>query len=232
VIFGGDLASRGAERGDVVEESVLGFGRQIHQQSLGTPGRRFGVVETAGAQRGRPIVAQIDADRAALCRRLGTEARHGFGFKCDDPGLVDLVDDAAGRPVQPIGPGVQPGGQDHGLLDARRRRIGEELVEEPCPHRQRVGFGLQFRGAVLTGSVFRDRSYLAVDHAGEELDAHRADQRGGERVVDNGVGVPGGQRPGCRDHRRGGAHAGGEVPTIGIAARHAHPSGQHSAVAI
>src|ERR1700744_912346 len=49
VIFGGQLASGGAERGDVVEEPILGFRRQVHQQPFGAPGRRFGVVEAAFA---------------------------------------------------------------------------------------------------------------------------------------------------------------------------------------
>src|ERR1700749_873581 len=49
VIFGGQLASGGAERGDVVEKPILGFRRQVHQQPFGAPGRRFGVVEAAFA---------------------------------------------------------------------------------------------------------------------------------------------------------------------------------------
>ena len=145
------LAAGGAERGDVVEEPVLRFGRQVHQQPLGAPGRRLGVVKTAVAQRSRPVVAQVDADRAALRRRFGAQLGHGLGFEHDDLRLIDFVDDAAGRPVQSVGPGVQAGGQDHGLTDARRGRVDEELVEEPGAHRQRVGFGLQFDGAVVAG---------------------------------------------------------------------------------
>lgn len=47
--------------------------------------------------------------------------------------LVDLEDDGARRPVQPVGPGVQPRSQDHDLADTRGRGVGEERVEEMCP---------------------------------------------------------------------------------------------------
>lgn len=57
VVFGGQPATRRAERGDVVEESVLGVGRQVHQQTFRTPHGGPGDVKTAVLQRGRPIVA-------------------------------------------------------------------------------------------------------------------------------------------------------------------------------
>ena len=43
------------------------------------------------------------------------------GLELDDLRLVDLVDDAARRPRQPIGPRVQAGRQDHRLPDAGGR---------------------------------------------------------------------------------------------------------------
>src|SRR6202042_1547925 len=97
VKLGGDLTARGAERRNVVEQPVLRFRWQVHQQPLGAPGRRFGVVKTAVAQRCRPILAQIDADRAALCRRFGAQFCHGLGFEHHDLRLIDFVDDATGR---------------------------------------------------------------------------------------------------------------------------------------
>ena len=45
-------------------------------------------------------------------------------------GLVDLEDLGSHRPRQPVGTGIQPGGQDHDLADPRRNRIGEESVEK------------------------------------------------------------------------------------------------------
>ena len=109
-------------------------------------------------------------------------------------------------------------------MNARRGGIDEELVEKPGAHRYRVGFGLQFRSAVLAGIFFGGRTQFPVDHPGEEINAHRPYQGSGERVTNDRVGVLGGQRPGRRDHRGRGAHARGQIPTVGITARHNHPS--------
>jgi hypothetical protein len=58
-----------------------------------------------------------------------------LGFERDNLGLIDFVDDAGGRPLQPVGPGVQTSCQDDGLTDPRRGRVDEELVEKPGAYR-------------------------------------------------------------------------------------------------
>ena len=82
---------------------------------------------------------------------VGAEPRHGGGLEVDDLRLVDFVDDTAGRPWQPVQPGVQAGSQDHCLTGPLNGRADEEFVEEPGAHRQGVGFVLQFGFAALPG---------------------------------------------------------------------------------
>ena len=47
-------------------------------------------VETTGPQSGRPVVAQIDADRTVFRVRCGAEVRQCACFEFDHLGLVDL----------------------------------------------------------------------------------------------------------------------------------------------
>src|ERR1700722_15905052 len=81
VVLGGKSTAGCTERGDVVEEPILCFRWQVHQQALCAPGCRFGVVKTAVAQRSRPVFAQVNASRATLGRRFGAQPRHGLGFE-------------------------------------------------------------------------------------------------------------------------------------------------------
>src|SRR6185312_15790357 len=84
------------------------------------------------------------------------------GLEGDDLGLVDLENRSARRPRQPVGPGIEPGGQDDGLAGAGGGRGAEEIVEEPGPHRHLLAPLLQGHWRVV---VERD---LAVQHPGEE----------------------------------------------------------------
>lgn len=104
VEFGGHLAAGGRQRGDVVEQPVLGVRRQVHQESFSAPRRRPARIETAVPQRRRPVVAQIDGDHPALGGRLGAQCRHRRRLELGDLRLVDLVDDGACRPGQPVRP--------------------------------------------------------------------------------------------------------------------------------
>ena len=70
---------------------------------LGAPRRRLAVVESAAAQRCRPVFAQIDGHRAALRGRCRADGRHRLRLELDHLGLVDLVDDGARGPRQPVG---------------------------------------------------------------------------------------------------------------------------------
>src|SRR5882757_889753 len=88
--FGGQSAAVGAERGDVVQQAVLGFRRQITEQTLGDPGGGPVAVETRVAQGGRPVVSQVDGYGAQLSRRGGAQTRQSGGLELDDRWLVDL----------------------------------------------------------------------------------------------------------------------------------------------
>ena len=168
-------------------------------------GGRSGV-ETVVAQCFRPVVAQVDGNGVQLGRRYGTDLLHGQGLGGDHRGLVQLEDDGAGGPIQPVGAGIQPGGQDDGLPDPGPGRLDEEVVEEPGPDSHHVDHQPDAGGGRLVGRRG------AVDEAGEEIDTHLVHQRCGVRIGDQWLGLGRGQRPGGGDHGRGGAHAGGQIP--------------------
>src|SRR5205823_7843182 len=75
VVFGGQLTARRAERGDVVEQPILRFGREISQQAFCAPRGWLLVVKPVAAQCGWPVVTQIDGYRAAFCRGRRAEDR-------------------------------------------------------------------------------------------------------------------------------------------------------------
>ena len=121
-VLGGDPAARRAELVDPVEQQVLRLRRQIDEQSLGRPRGRLARVEAVVQQCFRPVVAQIDGDRAPVGRWACAQVSERLGLELDHLGLVDLVDDRSVGPRQPVGPGVQARGQDHRLPDPVRRR--------------------------------------------------------------------------------------------------------------
>ena len=61
---------------------------------------------------------------------------------------------------------------------------------------------------------------VAAGEPGEDVDADRADQRFGERIVDQRVLRTAGQRAGRGDHRRRRADARGEIPGVVVGACH------------
>ena len=136
--LGGQVTTRGAERGDGVQQPVLGVGRQIAEQAFGAPRRRLVRVEAGLLQRGGPVEAQVDGHRPAVDGGLGADVGQRPGLELDHLRLVHLIYDGAGRPLQPVCARIQAGRQDHHLPDARGRRVGEEVVEELGPDRHVV----------------------------------------------------------------------------------------------
>ena len=131
-------------------------------------------------------MAQVDGDRARSRGRLGAELGQRVGLELDDLGLVDLEDDRAGRPVQPVGAGVEAGGQDDRLPDARARPAS---AKKSSKNRVRTAMPSANR-CMPTGDsplveVVRAKSPVAS--LGEEVDADGAHQRFGERIVDHRV---------------------------------------------
>ena len=206
VVLGGQPAAGRRQCGDVVEEPVLCLRRQVHQQPLGAPRRRLAGVETAVAQ-APPASPRAGRWRRCDARRSGWRPARPSSpvLNSIDLRLVDFVDDGAGRPGQPVRPGVRartPGSRPAGLRPSAG--VEEEVVEEPGAHRHHVG---HHAGAALLRVVGRGRSTSAVDQLGEEVDADGADQRCGVGVVDEWVRLRGwparGRRPPWwRWHRR------------------------------
>ena len=60
----GQPAALGAQRGDVVQQAVLGFRRQVAEEPLGDPCGGLARVKARFPQGRRPIVPQIDCDGA------------------------------------------------------------------------------------------------------------------------------------------------------------------------
>ena len=100
-------------------------------------------------------------------------------------GLVDLVDRGVRRPTQPVGAGVQSGGEDHYLPNAGADRVLEVLVEEVGAYRLVVGtqpmHALPVRIAVEPGQ-------LRVGEPGPRRTGRRH-QRQGELVADQRIGA-------------------------------------------
>ena len=137
-VFGCYRAARCAQCGDVVEQPILGFGRQVDQQTLGQPGCRCAGIKAGGPQRGRPVGAQVDGDGASDRGRLGAEIGQSACLEFDHRGLIDLVHRGAVGPGQPVGAGVQARCQDHHLPYARL--YGGEQI-----HRQSTWYERPFR---------------------------------------------------------------------------------------
>ncbi len=91
------------------------------------------------------------------------------------------------------------------MADAVGRGVGEQLVEMACAHRHALGRPLEVE--LRVDAVQFD---LTVKRLGEEVEADRAHQRLGERIVDQPL--PVGQHALRGDHRGGRAHAGCQVP--------------------
>ena len=179
--LGGDPATRRAELSDGVQQPVLRLRRQIAQQALGAPGAGLGGVETGGPQRSRPVVAQIDGDRASVCGGLGAQLGQGAGLEFDDLWLVDFVHRGAVGPGQPVGPRIQSGRQDHRLLDAGVGRVEKELVEELGADRHVVGHPLNARRCSVAVVLEVGGGQLAAGEFGEQVEADRSNQRLGVR---------------------------------------------------
>ena len=99
-----------------------------------------------------------------------------------------------------------------------RGRVEEEVVEKAGPHGHHVGHHPGGVRAVDFGEVD-----VAVDHLGEDVDADGANQRRGERVVDERVLFAACYRAGGSHHGGGGPDAGGQVPGVSVAAAHRAP---------
>ena len=215
-VLRGQSAARCAECGDVVQQPVLGLRWQVGQQPLGDPcGGRCGVEEVV-AQCSWPVVTQVDTDRAALGGRFGPHLGQRAVLERNHLRLVNLEHHRARRPRQPVGPGVEPGGQDDGLTYPGAGRGEEEVVEKPSAHGDLLAPLLQGERHILGAE--RD---FAVQHAGEEPVCDRAHQRLGEPIIEQRIWFAGSQRSRSRHHRCGRTHAGGQIPAVPLGARRA-----------
>ncbi len=136
---------------------------------------------------------------AVRVQRLGLERQH--------LGLVDLVDHAAVVPWQPPRPGVEPGGEDHRLLDAARSRGDEEFVE-PLG----AGCGVSRNGADPLGHVTLRQFPAARDGL---FDEHLRVRVGVQRALRRRL-----LRPRPRHAQCGRADAFGDVPGVVVSSGH------------
>jgi hypothetical protein len=205
-MVGGQSASRRAKRGYPPEEPVLRFAGEItDHQSLENPCCGPAWVEARVPQCRRPILAQIGSDGSQFGSGFGAHARQCGRLELDHLGLVDLVDDGARGPLQPVGPRVQTRSDDHDLSDATGHRIEKEVVEEQRPHAEEVREPGRPHLVVLQPTA---------REPGEEVDAGGMDEQFGIRIVDQWILLPGRDRPRRGHHRGGGSHAAGQIPTV------------------
>jgi hypothetical protein len=120
-------------------------------------------------QRDRPVLPQIDGHHATVGQRRGAQVGQRRGLELDDLGLVNLEHRGSGRPTQPMGRRIEPGGQDHRLTDTRLGALGEELVEVSGADRHHVGHPLHAQHRSVRGA--RGIEFTA-GQACKEMDAH------------------------------------------------------------
>ncbi len=90
-------------------------------------------VESRCAQCRRPIVAEVDPNSDVRRDRLDPVRLQRRRLERQHFWLIDLIHHRSSGPIQPPGPGVQTGRQNHRLGDPLGGRSHEELVEKPCP---------------------------------------------------------------------------------------------------
>ena len=219
--LGAEPAARCAQLVDLIQQPVLRLGRQVAEQALRDPGGGFRLVEAGAGQRGRPVLTQVDRDRVQSCGRLGAEIGQRAGLEGDHLGLVDLEHHGAGRPVQPVGTGVEARGQNHRLPDPGATGVGEEVVEEPGARGHAVGEPPHTHRRITPVEILRTK--VAGGQSGEEVHPDGAHEGLGERVVDDGVVGIGGDGARGGDHRCGRPDARGEVPGVVVGAWHGIP---------
>src|SRR5205823_3058442 len=120
-----------------------------------------------------------------------------------------------------IGAGVQAGGQDDDLTDARRGGVGEVGVEEVRAHGLVAAHVLDDRGDLVIGVAYL-RDELAVEHELPDAGPRSCDQVLGVRVADQWIVTVGLGSPGRGNHDRGRANAAGDVPGVVLRALRAH----------
>lgn len=192
--------------------------REVRQQRLGDPRGRLRGVESVVPQNCRPIFPQVQPD--TVHRRLirDAEFRQRPNLELDDPRLIQLVNDYAGRPGKPLRPGIKTARKDDYLPQPAARRLDQEIIEEPRPKRDSVGDRLPVVGR---GFVFeRDaRSQRAVD-----LDPQGIDEWLRVRIADQGLRPARYQRPDRRHCDSCGSDARREIPAVVFTVR----SGRHA----
>ena len=93
-------------------------------------------------------MAQVDRHGPPVGDGRGAVTGQCLAFVFQHLGQVDLVDDGAGWPVQPVSARVQAGRQNHDLPDPAGNRVGEVLVEKVGPHRLVIDHLLGVDGGV------------------------------------------------------------------------------------
>src|SRR6201998_2010191 len=133
VIAGGienDPAAYRAVPVNALEQQILSPRGQIPQQALARPGGRRRRGEPRLPPRSWAILAKVDGDVDAVCRRLGTVLTKGRRFEVEHLGLVEFIHAGAVRPGQPPRPGLEARRQEHHLTKPGIGRAQEEVVDE------------------------------------------------------------------------------------------------------
>jgi hypothetical protein len=120
-------------------------------------------------------------------------------------------------PSEPVGACIEPRRQNDRLTDARACRIEEEVIDKSGAdrHHARHSSHPELGASVDLGGI-----QLTRGEPREEFHSHRAHQRLGERIVDQGVGCSAGQGSTHRHGGRDGPHASRQIPGVVLGARH------------
>ena len=147
---------------------------------------------------------------------VGAEVGQGAGLELDHRGLVELVDDVPRRPGQPVCPGVETRGQDHGLPHAgvggvRGRSRRSNGCGPPSARSSRGGSAAgRPRRRVSPSMSLMNCSMPTARTSGS---AHGSSSRASGPF--EAAARDGGDRGG------GGADAGGQIPGVVVGAGHA-----------
>lgn len=123
------------------------------------------------------------------------------------------------RPVEAVGPRVQPRREDHHLPDPGGDGVGEVLVEEVGPHRLVAAHVLDPGGGFLIDGFDLGHD-VRVEHGfPQDVGTGVVDEQPGVGIADQRVGLLGLDGPGGGHHDRGGADAALDVPGVVVGAQ-------------
>jgi hypothetical protein len=171
-VVGRDPATRCGQLVHVTEERCHRLVAQVREEPFRKPRRRLRRIEARLPNRRRPVRAQVGRHRPPVTVRHRTLPGEHRVLEREHHRRVDLIHRRPRHPAEPECAGIEPGSEDHRLLQAGSGRGCEEVVKEPRPHRHVVPHAEP--GKIrISGGLFRGDGYPPGELIGGGLDERR-----------------------------------------------------------